>query len=549
MGLPSSGGPAHNASLGPARTRTSSLFARRAGDPSAAIAGFQRRLYGGHRRPDVPLAGGSLADSYAERRVEIPKSFVILEDILQHTLSNMHSIQESILFWQSNALRTNSQKAYFMIFQRGPRAFVATTCQTLAKLQNKGSPVQGLLDSASSMFSTKLAILTRMQHCLASFLAEVYNETDKRRSVLIRRSEQSLHSLFVALNNIFSNLEVELRNAGEPGAVLANHDNNSFELFQRLPEADVQSSAAISLIYENLQKLDIFLSSQKAEKNDQILVTLHIWSIGPSAFTLWLLRHSSLMGSSDIDNWLHGAKKLLVWCWDENVQKPVSSIRYLTNTLQQSKGVTGKQYIQFPEDTLSKCRNISSSLCERYEMEPGSPEELACLMINQAFFSPTLKFQTKKFLWDFKEVMPELEHVLRVQQVTLAFGRWLLLPVLLKPARVVHGQVTQRRGRIAHLKRCQLLSRVQEMLAEFQYCMDKGMKEEAQCSLGLLLYSIYRFYRGVESSSKETGEWIYMKEHIFCLADPQLGVAIKRDILSSLRNYKCLSPPSSLYGF
>lgn len=33
-------------------------------------------------------------------------------------------------------------------------------------------------------------------------------------------------------------------------------------------------------------------------------------------------------------------------------------------------------------------------------------------------------------------------------------------------------------------------------------------KEEAQCSLGLLLYSIYRFYRGVESSSKETGEWI-----------------------------------------
>lgn len=48
----------------------------------------------------------------------------------------------------------------------------------------------------------------------------------------------------------------------QPGAVLANHDNNSFELFQRLPEADVQSSAAISLIYENLQKLDIFLSSR-----------------------------------------------------------------------------------------------------------------------------------------------------------------------------------------------------------------------------------------------------------------------------------------------
>ena len=52
-------------------------------------------------------------------------------------------------------------------------------------------------------------------------------------------------------------------------------------------------------------------------------------ALGLSAFTLWLLRHSSLMGSSDIDNWLHGAKKLLVWCWDENVQKPVRYSIYI----------------------------------------------------------------------------------------------------------------------------------------------------------------------------------------------------------------------------
>jgi nuclear-control-of-ATPase protein 2 len=62
---------------------------------------------------------------------------------------------------------------YFMMFERGPRAFVEATCQTLTTLRSNGSPSKYLLDSASDMVSTKLAALTSMQHCLAVFLAEV----------------------------------------------------------------------------------------------------------------------------------------------------------------------------------------------------------------------------------------------------------------------------------------------------------------------------------------------------------------------------------------
>lgn len=47
-------------------------------------------------------------------------------------------------------------------------------------------------------------------------------------------------------------------------------DGNSYELFEKLPEVDVESQEwteelstdGISLIYQNLQKLDSFLSSQ-----------------------------------------------------------------------------------------------------------------------------------------------------------------------------------------------------------------------------------------------------------------------------------------------
>jgi hypothetical protein len=51
---------------------------------------------------------------------------------------------------------------------------------------------------------------------------------------------------------------------------LFTHDGNSYELFGKLPEVDVESSEwtealatdGTSLVYQNLQKLDSFLSSQ-----------------------------------------------------------------------------------------------------------------------------------------------------------------------------------------------------------------------------------------------------------------------------------------------
>jgi len=49
-----------------------------------------------------------------------------------------------------------------------------------------------------------------------------------------------------------------------------SHDGNSYELFGKLPEVDLESQEwteslltdGLSLIYQNLQKLDSFLTSQ-----------------------------------------------------------------------------------------------------------------------------------------------------------------------------------------------------------------------------------------------------------------------------------------------
>lgn len=42
---------------------------------------------------------------YVIRRIagQMPKAFDILQDVVQHTLSNLHDIQKSLIFWQSKA--------------------------------------------------------------------------------------------------------------------------------------------------------------------------------------------------------------------------------------------------------------------------------------------------------------------------------------------------------------------------------------------------------------------------------------------------------------
>ncbi|KAK8969318.1 hypothetical protein KSP40_PGU017596 [Platanthera guangdongensis] len=46
-------------------------------------------------------------------------------------------------------------------------------------------------------------------------------------------------------------------------------------------------------------------------------------AVGLSACSLWVLRHSRLMGSSDIDNWIRAAKESTTLFWEEHVEQPV----------------------------------------------------------------------------------------------------------------------------------------------------------------------------------------------------------------------------------
>nr|CAD1817256.1 unnamed protein product [Ananas comosus var. bracteatus] len=373
---------------------------------------------------------------------EASKAIIILEDIADHTLSSLHSIQKSLLFWRIRAEGTSSQKIYFMIFERGPRAFFKGTYQLISRLGGEGSPIQYLSHSASEMISNKIAILTSLQHCLATFLAEVYLEVDKYRELLARDSDESFPALLVIVNGLFSKLEYTISHPSEiykSDNMFSSNDGNSCALtFEKLPEIDPERSQwtdteirdATNLIYQNLQRLDSYLSfiylnvvfvRGRSVASDEIHVvpsntiglekflvgiglakyplgnsiaedncftgcqkprkmTLY-WirytggAVGLSACSLWLLRHSSLMGSSDIDNWIRDAKESMAGFWREHVEQPLISIRdELFETFRRRhKGVMEVEEVQLTANSLHR---MLLAFCEQTKGQ-NLPEDIS----------------------------------------------------------------------------------------------------------------------------------------------------------------------------
>lgn len=79
-------------------------------------------------------------------------------------------IVSMILFQGSNA-----RKMYFMIFERGPRAFIDGTVQLIRKCVAEGSSIQQLCHSASHHISERIAVLSCLKCALAMFLAQVFS--------------------------------------------------------------------------------------------------------------------------------------------------------------------------------------------------------------------------------------------------------------------------------------------------------------------------------------------------------------------------------------
>ncbi|CAK7331853.1 unnamed protein product [Dovyalis caffra] len=527
----------------------------------------------------LPLPSNTLDSSLV--RTEPSRVYDVLEDIMGHIFIHLHNIQKNLQFWQPLIEASNARKLYFMLFERGPQAFIGGTAQVLRQSIVEGSSMQHLSHSASAHISERIVTLSNLRCAIATFLAELYMEVDRCGEQLVKDPEKSFPSLLAAINGLFSNLEASIGHLHAIRQTDSSVEGSySFPLvFEKPPEVnqegsqwtDCEISDAINAVYKNLEKLDSYLSvmvskHQKPSKISQYWIRYTCGAVGLSFCSLWLLRHSRFMGSPDIDNWIREAKDSTVSFFNDHVEQPLLSIRdELFDTFRKRhKGVMEVEEVQLTANSLHRMlldfgeqtkgqklpehasdQEMLEIVMDRYEKELMHPIQ----NLLKGELAHALLIQVQKLKLDIETAMLELDQILKANEINFAilaalpaFFVSLLLLMLLR-AWFKRDTRAEGRGRVARRQRRLLLVEVEKAIVQYQTYINQGLEKESQCMFGLMLHSLDRLFYAVEVHAKATGEWQWLRQDIIDLGKPHLQTEYKLMVISRMeRVYECLLP-------
>ncbi|KMZ72041.1 hypothetical protein ZOSMA_16G00050 [Zostera marina] len=528
-----------------------------------------------HRRKSgfpLPLPSSLIADNS-------PLFVNVLDGIFGQVLKSMHEIQKSLQFWQSRAEGTDVQKIYFMVLERGPRAFVGETIHMVARCVKEGSPVQYFCNSASNTISKNISALTSLQYFLATFLSQVYIEVDKHNEMLINNPNKAFPTLLMKIDSLFLMLETSINNQKEfyinyscalmfeKLHVSINHDGSQ----EDMPSVKFFADH----IQQNLTRLDSYTSVILSRCQKPSRLTLH-WlrytcsAVGISACTFWLLRHSRVMGSSDLDDWFREAKESITGFWKSHVEQPLISIRdELFETFRRRhKGVIEVEEVKLTEDSLHRMlltfieqtkdqkipKNASDQemleiVMARYEVELMHP-------IRNLFSGELARgmlIQIQKLKLDLETAMLELDQILKANEINFAIlaalpAFFLSVSVLmLGRSWVARDKGAEGRGRLARLQRRLLLAEIERKIMEIQSFENDNL-EKAEGLHGLVLYNLDLLYKAVEKHAMETGEWISLKHDLVNLGrlgNPSMRLQSEYQLVLTshrMERYECMLP-------
>ncbi|KAL0784315.1 hypothetical protein Bca101_000560 [Brassica carinata] len=493
--------------------------------------------------------------------------YIVLEEIMADVLSNLHDIQKSLEFWQSRAEGSNARKAYFMVFERGPVAFVDESVKLVRKsLSEEDSAMQHLCQSSSSHMFDRMRVLMELRSSIASFLAQLYVELDKRGEDLLKNPKKSLPSLLVVVDRLFLNLEgsfSHLHAARESDSSI----DGSYSMplvFDRLPEVNEEGSQWTDC--ELTDAINLVGKHRKPRRMTLYWVRYTCGAVGLSVFSIWLLRHSSLMGSSDIENWIHDAKEATVSFFSDHVEQPLLAIRdELFDTFRKRhKGVMEAEEVQLTQDSLHRMlRNFCEQATAEKVSDNATDQEMLEVVMHRyekelvhpihnllsGELARGMLIQVQKLKLDIETAMLELEQILRANEINfailaalpaffLSLGMLALLRTWLKQDSKAQG-----RGRIARIHRRLLVVEIEKRIMQYQSYVEQGRDKDAETVFGLLIYSLERLYRVVEIPAKTSGEWDLVKQDLIELGRPQQQTLYKLTVTQRLVTvYDCLLP-------
>ncbi|KAL2973258.1 hypothetical protein AAZX31_14G036800 [Glycine max] len=542
------------------------------------FSNFALRFRSTQRRECLPLPLPSSSLDSPVLMTKRSRVHDVVEDILERVLINLHSVQKNLHFWQSRAKSTDSEKARFMIFERGPRAFIDETVKLLCGLTVQGSSTQNLSQSASDYIGERVGFLNSLRYSLATFLAQVYMEVDKIGEELVEDPETKLPLLLVTINVLFSTLEASIGHLHATRQSDSSVDGSYSTplLFEKLPEINQEGSQwtdceirdAINSVYQNLDKLDSYISflvikHKKPRKITQYWIRYTCGAVGLSVCSIWLLRHSRLVGSSDLDNWVEEARNSTYSFFKNHVEEPILSIRdELFDTFKKRhQGIMDVEEVQltsnslhrmllaFSEQTKGQKFPVNASdqemmeiVMDRYEKELMHPiQNLLNGELVRAILIQKLKLDTETAMLELNQILRANEINFAVLTALPAFFLSLLLMMLVR-GWFKQDTKAEGRGRIARIQRRLLVIEVKKRIMQYQNYVDQGLERDAQYMFGLALYSLDRLYQSVKWHAEATGEWERLREDIIDLAKPRLQTAHKESVISHMVTFECLLP-------
>eukprot|EP01018_Ginkgo_biloba_P006080 Gb_02814 [translate_table: standard] len=508
----------------------------------------------------------------------------LLEEMSEQILASLHDVQKSLRFWQSRAEGTDARKVRFMVFERGPWAFIEGTIHLVHGFIIEGSPVQHLVLAAASRISERVSVLTSLQRHLATLLAQIHKQVDQLgEDVAKELNHKEASSLLVAIQSFMIELEHSYDLPQSDYSVLSDGTQNASVVlqFETIPEelerksewTDAEIEDVVTLIYENLRRLDQCLSLLVSKYRRPRRVT-RLWfryvggAVGLAVCSGWLLSHSQFMGSTDLDDWLREGRESTLAFWKDHVELPLLSIRdELFETFRRRhKGSVELEEVQLTANSLHRMllafseqttgKNLPEGASEqemmeimmaRYEKELMHP--LQSLLGGE--LAHALLIQIQKLKLDIETAMLELNQILRANEINFAIlaalPAFFIIVIL---ARVVQIWLMQEKGaegkgRAARLQRRLLVVEVEKKIIQCQVLSDERREKDALWSFGMILYTLDRLYKVTERHAKASGEWQSLRMDILDLAKPRLAMQFKLAITARMeRAYECLVPSS-----
>lgn len=535
---------------------------------------------GGRRKRSLPLPSPSrhLPSTISSMQV-VDKATELLEETSEQILSNLHDVQKNLLFWQSRAEGTYSQKVHFMVFERGPLAFIEGTIDMVRRFITEGSPMQRLANAAASQISERVTILTTIQRNLATLLAEIHKEMDSFREEVVKEfNRKAMSSVLVAIRKAMIGLENIPLPQSDYSPV--NDGTQNFVQFKELPEGlqdksewtDAEMQLAVDLIYSNLKTLNQRLSQivskcRRPRRAERLWLRYTGTAVGLAVCSAWLLRHSRLMGSTDLDDWISAGRDSIIAFWKEHVELPLLSIRNeLFETFRRRhKGVVEPEEVQLTANSLRRMLVDFTEHTTRTKVPEGKSEqemmEIVMARYEKEVINPlqnlvggelarALLIQIQKLKLDIETAMLEMDQILKANEINFAMLAALpalfITVILASIVRLwlMKDKGAEGSGRAARLQRRLLLVDAERKIMEYQVLMDQK-EENYLWTFGMVLYTLDRLYKATERHASTTGEWPSLRADILDLANPRLAAPYKLAITARMtRVYECLLPLS-----